>query len=179
MPQVGKRGWMYLLVAAAVLAAHSVGAQAKMEIRTEAFAPGAPIPDKYTCAGDNLSPALSFSGVPAGTKSLALVVDDPDAPAGTFVHWVVYNIPPQTTHLEAGVQRGPAMRGGAVQGRNDFGQTGYGGPCPPPGSPHHYHFRLYALNSPITPQSATAPDVERAMQGHILASAEMVGTFER
>jgi Raf kinase inhibitor-like YbhB/YbcL family protein len=107
------------------------------------------------------------------------VVEDPDAPLGTFVHWVAYNIPPRTTRIDAGAQRGSAMPGGGVQGRNDFGQTGYGGPCPPPGSPHHYHFRLFALNSPIAPGSATGRGVRRAMQGHILASAEMVGTFER
>lgn len=151
-----------------------------MEIRTDAFAPGASIPEKYTCSGENISPPLAISGVPQSAKALVLVVDDPDAPAGTFVHWVVYNMPPRTDRIDAGVKPAQTMPGGGMQGRNDFGRAGYGGPCPPPGSPHHYRFRLFALSSQITPpQSATGPDVEQAMQGHILASTEMVGTFGR
>lgn len=165
--------------AAIMFFAASTWAQSKMEIRTDAFAPGATIPDKYTCNGENLSPALAISGVPPSAKALALVVDDPDAPAGTFVHWVVYNTPAQTGRIDAGVQPGESMPGGGVQGRNGFGNLGYGGPCPPPGSLHHYHFRLFALNSQIVPLSATGADVEQAMQGHVVASAEMVGTFER
>ncbi len=181
MSNIAQCGWKVLLVSAAAMAlgAANVWGQSKMEIHTDAFAAGAPIPDKYTCTGENVSPGLAISGVPSAAKSLALVVDDPDAPMGTFVHWVAYNIPPHTTRIDAGVRQGSAMPGGGVQGRNDFGQTGYGGPCPPPGSPHHYHFRLFALNGPIAPQSATGRGLERAMQGHILASAEMVGTFER
>lgn len=181
MPNITKCGWKVspVFTIAIALAMTNAAAQSKMEIRTNAFAPGAPIPDKYTCSGENLSPALAISGLPPSAKSLALIVDDPDAPAGTFVHWVVYNIPPGTTEIDAGVRPAAAMPGGGVQGRNDFGRLGYGGPCPPPGSPHHYHFRLFALNSQITPRSATGPAVEQAMQGHIVASAEMVGTFQR
>jgi hypothetical protein len=150
-----------------------------MEIRTDAFAPGTSIPDKYTCSGENISPPLAISGVPQSAKALVLIVDDPDAPAGTFVHWVVYNMPPQTKGIDAGVKPGNTMPGGGMQGRNDFGGVGYGGPCPPPGSSHHYRFRLFALNGEITPQATTGPGVEQAMQGHILTSTEMVGTFGR
>ena len=167
------------LAAAAILIAANAWPQSKMEIRTDAFAPGASIPEKYTCSGENISPPLALSGVPPSAKALVLIVDDPDAPAGTFVHWVVYNMPPQTNRIDAGVKPGQTMPGGGMQGRNDFGRIGYGGPCPPPGSPHHYRFRLFALNSPITPQSDTGAGVEQAMQGHIPASAEMVGTFGR
>jgi Raf kinase inhibitor-like YbhB/YbcL family protein len=180
MANIAKCGWkLSLICAAAVLVTTNVSAQSKMEIRTGAFAPGGPIPEQYTCAGENISPALAISGVPASAKAMVLIVDDPDAPAGTFVHWVVYNIPPQTVHIDGGVSQGQSMPGGGVQGRNDFGRTGYGGPCPPPGSPHHYRFRVFALNSQIGPSSDTGPAVEQAMQGHVLASAEMVGTFGR
>ncbi|HEY2105038.1 MAG TPA: YbhB/YbcL family Raf kinase inhibitor-like protein [Candidatus Binataceae bacterium] len=168
-----------LLGATVILVAANAWPQSKMEIRTDAFAPGASIPGKYTCSGENISPPLAISGVPQSAKALALIVDDPDAPSGTFTHWVVYNLPPRTNHLEAGVKPGPTMPGGGTQGRNDFGGAGYGGPCPPPGSTHHYRFRLFALNGEITPQSASGPEVEQAMRGHILASAEMVGTFGR
>jgi Raf kinase inhibitor-like YbhB/YbcL family protein len=181
MPKFAKRGLkpVLTLAAAIVFFAATTWAQSKMEIRTGAFAPGAAIPDKYTCNGENLSPALVISGVPPSAQTLVLVVDDPDAPAGTFVHWVVYNMPAQTGRIDAGVQPGESMPGGGVQGRNGFGNLGYGGPCPPPGPPHHYHFRLFALNSQIAPQPAIGPAVEQAMQGHVVASAEMVGTFER
>lgn len=168
-----------VLAAAAILIAANAWPQSKMEIRTGAFAPGASIPEKYTCSGENISPPLAISGVPRSAKALVLIVDDPDAPAGTFVHWVVYNMPPQTNRIDAGVKSDKTMPGGGMQGRNDFGGVGYGGPCPPPGSPHHYRFRLFALSSPITPQSATGPGVEETMQGHILASTEIVGTFGR
>ena len=168
-----------LCVAAAMPLAATVWAQPKMEIRSAAFAPGAPIPTKYTCSGENISPALSFSGLPQAARSLALIVDDPDAPSGTFVHWVVYNLPLQTTHLDEAVKKGTAITGGGSQGRNDFGRDGYGGPCPPPGAPHHYRFRLFALNSQLAPQPATGQGVEQAIEGHVLASAEVVGTFGR
>jgi Raf kinase inhibitor-like YbhB/YbcL family protein len=181
MPNIAKCGrkLFVMAAAAAMFAAANAWPQSKMEIRTDAFAPAAPIPEKYTCAGENVSPALVISGVPPSAKALALIVDDPDAPSGTFVHWVVYNMPPQTARIDSGVKQSTAMPGGGAQGRNDFGRVGYGGPCPPPGSPHHYRFRLFALNSQIAPQSTTGPGVEQAIEGHVLASAEMVGTFER
>jgi Raf kinase inhibitor-like YbhB/YbcL family protein len=182
MTRYGRYGGEFrltLCIGAALLLAVRAWAQPKMEIRTGAFASGAPIPSKYTCSGDDVSPALSISGVPQSAKALALIVDDPDAPSGTFVHWVVYNLPPRTTHLDEAVNKGTAMPGGGSQGRNDFGRDGYGGPCPPPGSPHHYRFRLFALNSQIAPQSATGQAVEQAMGGHVIATAAMIGTFQR
>ncbi len=179
MANIPKRGSKLAILIAAMVIGASASAESKMEIKTAAFAPGATIPDKYTCSGENVSPPLAISGVPPPAKSLALIVDDPDAPAGTFVHWAVYNLPPQTTQIDAGVKPGTAMPGGGVQGRNDFGRDGYGGPCPPPGSPHHYRFRVFALNVRISPQPATGPAVEQAMEDHVMASAETVGTFGR
>ncbi len=181
MPSPGNRRFRLLLVYfAASLSLPAAGwSQSKMEIRTGAFTPGSAIPAKYTCSGEDISPSLSWSGVPQGTKSLALIVDDPDAPSGTFVHWVVYNLPPKTSHFDDAVPKGTSMPGGGLQGRNDFGHDGYGGPCPPPGSPHHYRFRLFALNSQISPQSSKGPEVEQAMKDHILASVELTGTFAR
>jgi Raf kinase inhibitor-like YbhB/YbcL family protein len=170
---------LLMMLAASMLAASSIRAQSKMEIRAEAFASGASIPEKYTCSGENLSPALTMSGVPPAAKALVLIVDDPDAPSGRFFHWVVYNLPPSATHIEAGIKQSTTMPGGGVQGRNDFGRIGYGGPCPPPGSPHHYRFRVFALNAQVSPGTDTGAAIEQAMQGHVLASSEIVGTFGR
>jgi Raf kinase inhibitor-like YbhB/YbcL family protein len=167
------------LLIGALLLAVNARAQARMEIRSGAFSPGATIPQQYTCSGEDVSPPLTISGVPEQAKALALIVDDPDAPSGTFVHWVVYNLPPHTGHIEAGVKPGATMPQGGEQGRNDFGRLGYGGPCPPPGSPHHYRFRLFALNSEIRPASPSGTAVEQAMQGHIVASVQTTGTFGR
>jgi Raf kinase inhibitor-like YbhB/YbcL family protein len=168
-----------LFIAAIALTATSARAQPTMRLGSSAFAPGSSIPAKYTCSGENISPPLDISGVPSTAKSLLLVVDDPDAPSGTFDHWVVYNLPPGTTRIPAGVKPGATMPGGGQQARNDFGRLGYGGPCPPPGSPHHYRFWLFALNGKITPTSPDAHTVQRAMHGHVLESAETTGTFGR
>jgi Raf kinase inhibitor-like YbhB/YbcL family protein len=139
------------------------------------------IPEKYTCEGDDVSPALSWSGIPARTKSLALIVDDPDAPDPkapkmTWVHWVLYNIPPSASGLPEAV-RPDALPGGAKQGTNDWKRTGYGGPCPPIGR-HRYFHKLYALDTELqglgTPTKAA---LEKAMEGHVLAKAELVGTY--
>lgn len=149
----------------------------KLELRTTAFHPGGPIPARFTCSGANVSPALSWSQPPAGTKSLALIVDDPDAPAGTWVHWVVYNLPASTRQLPENVPRGGAVAG---QGINDFSLNGYGGPCPPPGKPHRYFFRLYALDTILEFRSTpNRSGVDEAMKGHILAQGELMGTFGR
>ena len=156
-----------------------VQAQTKLEVSSTAFAPGAAIPARYTCSGEDLSPPLSFSGVPPSARSLALIVDDPDAPGGRFFHWVVYNLTPTTTHLDRAVSNAAVTSSSGAQGRNDFGRDGYGGPCPPPGKPHHYRFRLYALNNRIAPQAATGTGVEQAMEEHIIGSAELVGTYGR
>lgn len=145
-------------------------------ITSAAFRNGQPIPREYTCDGKDSAPPLAFSNVPKDAKSLALICDDPDAPAGTWVHWVVYSLPPVTS----GIDSGAPMAGGTRQGTNDFKRVGYGGPCPPPGKPHRYFFRLYALDQEITlPPGATRKQLDDAMKGHILARAELMGTYQR
>lgn len=151
-----------------------------MQITSTAFAEGQPIPDQYSCAGPDVSPPLTWSNAPAGTKSFALITDDPDAPMGTWVHWVIYNLPPTTTALAENTPRSPELPNGAKQGVNDFGRTGYGGPCPPRGKPHHYHFKIYALDTPLDLKSgATKKELLKAMNGHVLAEGQLVGTFQR
>jgi len=147
-----------------------------MTVTSQAFGQGAAIPARYTCSGADVSPPLSWSGAPDGTKSLALTVIDPDAPGKPFVHWVVFNVPATATDLGEGA-RPPE---GSTEGRNDFGSNGYRGPCPPPGSPHHYHFKLYALDTELTLRSgASESSFQDAIKGHVLASGELVGTFKR
>lgn len=157
------------------------GAADKMSLRltSSAFQEGGLIPAEYTCAGANVSPPLKWGDVPAETKALALVVDDPDAPRGTWVHWVVYNLPAATRELAAGVPAQVELPGGGRQGRNDFGQTAYGGPCPPSGT-HRYYFKLYALNARLDlPPGATKQDLLRAMYGHILDEGQLMGRFKK
>ena len=156
-------------------------APATMTITSPAFADNGGIPAKYTCDGAGVSPPLAWSGVPGTAKALALIVDDPDAPDPaapkvTWVHWVVYNLPPASGGLpEAAV----ALPPGATQGTTDFKNTAYGGPCPPVGR-HRYFFKLYALDAPLPDLgSATKAQVESAMVGHVVAKAELVGTYKR
>ena len=152
-----------------------------MNLTSSAFAQNGAIPKKYTCDGGDTSPPLSWSGVPAEAKSLVLIVDDPDAPDPaapkmTWVHWVLYNLSPSTGGLAEGVKSLPA---GTVEGTNDWQRTGYGGPCPPVGR-HRYFHKLYALDTVI--HGLNRPDkaaVERAMQGHVIARAELIGTYKR
>lgn len=149
-------------------------------LETKAFPKGGEIPSKFTCSGENISPALSWSGAPGGTKAFALIVEDPDAPSGIFTHWVVYDLPAEAHQLPENVSQADELSGGGRQGRNDFRRTGYGGPCPPPGKPHRYFFRLYALNSALNlPAGASKREVESAMRGHVLAQAELMGKFAR
>jgi Raf kinase inhibitor-like YbhB/YbcL family protein len=139
---------------------------------------GSQIPAKFTCSGAGISPQLAWTAPPAATASFALTVTDPDAPRRTFVHWVLYDLPAGTRALPEGLPR--QLTDGALQGRNDFGEIGYGGPCPPPGSPHHYVFTLYALDAKLNlPVGATRAQVEAAMQGHILARGELIGIYQR
>jgi Raf kinase inhibitor-like YbhB/YbcL family protein len=152
---------------------------ASLELRTTAFKPGGDIPGKFTCSGTDVSPALAWGGAPSGTASFALIMDDPDAPAGTWVHWVVYDLPASARQLPEGVRKADAVSGGGRQGINDFGNPGYGGPCPPPGKPHRYFFKLYALNKQLGLDRATKQAVEQAMKGHILAQGELMGRFGR
>jgi Raf kinase inhibitor-like YbhB/YbcL family protein len=151
-----------------------------IKIISTAFSEGNPIPKKYTCDAQDASPPLAWSGAPAETKSLALIVDDPDAPVGTWVHWVIYNLPPMLTELKEGIAKTPTVEGGGIQGNNDFRKVGYGGPCPPRGKPHRYFFKLYALDQMLELKSgASKADVEKAMRGHILAQGQLIGTYSR
>jgi Raf kinase inhibitor-like YbhB/YbcL family protein len=149
-------------------------------LTSSAFADGSPIPTQHTCDGVDASPPLKWIGPPAGTKSFALICDDPDAPAGVWVHWVLYNIPATVVELPEGVPLDEVVLNGARQGLNDFTRIGYGGPCPPRGKPHRYFFKLYALDVDLSLKSkATKQDVVAAMQGHILEEAQLMGTYQR
>ena len=160
--------------------AYARPAQAQLVLTSSAIAPGAAIAADYACTGADRSPALAWTGAPGSAKSFALIVDDPDAPGGTFVHWVAYNIPARVTSLPAGLPRTAEIAGDGTNGINGFAHIGYNGPCPPPGKLHHYHFRLFALDSKLTPgDNANADAVRSAMKGRVVATAELVGTFER
>ena len=149
-------------------------------ISSSSFPQGGEIPRQFTCDGADISPQLSWTAPPAGTQSLALIADDPDAPVGTWVHWVLYNLPPSATSLPEGLGKAEELSGGGRQGRNDFRRIGYGGPCPPPGKPHRYFFKLYALDAQLDLKSgASKQELERAMSGHVLARAELMGKYQR
>ncbi len=151
-----------------------------MILFSTAFENGGFIPERYTCKGENISPPLSWTGIPPEAKSLVLICDDPDAPGGVFNHWLLYNIPPTTTSLPEGIPPLLTLPDGSLQGFNSFGRIGYGGPCPPPGPAHRYFFRLYALDKTLElPPKARKPEVLKAMEGHILAVAELMGRFSR
>ena len=150
------------------------------EITSSTFAPGGSIPRRHTCDGEDRSPPLAWKDVPAGTKSLALVCDDPDAPAGTWVHWVIWAIPAGAAGLPEGVAPSPTLPDGTRQGRNDFKRTGWGGPCPPKGGPHRYYFRLSAVDRVVDlPPGATRAELDRALEGHTLGRAELMGRYAR
>jgi Raf kinase inhibitor-like YbhB/YbcL family protein len=147
-------------------------------VRSSAFPAGGAIPRQFTCDGADQSPPLAWSDQPAGTKSLALIVEDPDAPGGTFVHWVLFNLPPTPAELAQAVPHVSTLDNGARQGRNDFRRVGYGGPCPPRGSTHRYFIRFFALDAALnlTP-GATAYELRAAIQDHTLGKTELMGTF--
>ena len=145
-----------------------------------AFKEGDFIPKKHTCEGPDLSPPLRWTNAPKGTKSIALIADDPDAPVGTWVHWVIFNLPGETTELPEGVPAQETLPNGARQGLNDFRRVGYGGPCPPPGKPHRYYFKLNALDVTLDLRPrATKAQVLEAVKGHILGEAQLMGRFGR
>ena len=151
-----------------------------IQITSSAFSEGSPIPKKYTCDAEDISPPLAWSGVPVGAKSLALIADDPDAPVGTWTHWVIFNLPPTLTGLSAGIAKTPQAEGGALQGNNDFRRIGYGGPCPPRGKQHRYFFKLYALDTSLALKAGSSKaDLEKAIRGHILAQGQLMGTYSR
>lgn len=154
-----------------------------LSLTSTAFKDGDAIPSQFTCDGADRSPALAWSGAPKNTAAYAIIVEDPDAPGGTFIHWVLYDIPATARSLPEGIAKGDtvASLGSARQGRTGFkGVPGYGGPCPPRGPAHHYHFRLFALDKVLgIPAGASRDDVVSAMRGHELARGELVGTYAR
>jgi hypothetical protein len=174
---------LILVVLALVVPAEVRGQKAsssKMELKTTSFTPGGFIPKRFTCEAADVSPALAWTDPPPGTQSFAIIEDDPDAPSGTFVHWVVYNLPAAYRRLPEALSGNDQMPGGGRQGTNDFSRTGYSGPCPPPGRPHRYFIRLYALDAKlILRPAATRKELEAAMKGHILAQAELMGRYQR
>lgn len=153
----------------------------KMDIKitSSAFKDGGLIPTKYTCDGADISPPLQWDAVPEGTKSIALICDDPDAPMGTWVHWVLYNLPPDVVELAEDVPADETLPNGAMQGTSDFGRIGYGGPCPPSGT-HRYFFKIYLLDTTLDlSPGARKRDLLKAMEGHILAQGQLIGKYKR
>ncbi len=160
--------------------AREKGETMSLQMSSAAFSSGEAIPKKFTCDGPDVSPQLKWNDPPANTQSMALIMDDPDAPGSTWVHWVLYDLPANTRELPEGVAKQEQLSSGARQGRNDFEKTGYGGPCPPPGKPHRYFFKLYALDNKLNLKSgATKVELERAMKSHVLAQAELIGKYGR
>ena len=151
-----------------------------LQLTSSAFQPEGNIPRQFTCEGNDVSPDLTWKNVPSGAKSFALIVHDPDAPRpGGFTHWVVYNIPANVTQIPQGASKGDTLSGGGVQGKNDNGQNGYMGPCPPSGT-HRYYFYLYALDTQLKLKAgATKDEVEKAIKGHILEKAELMGRYKK
>jgi Raf kinase inhibitor-like YbhB/YbcL family protein len=156
------------------------GGNMALAVSSPSFQNGGEIPKKFTCTDADVSPELEWTAVPGGTQSLALIADDPDAPAGTWTHWILFDLPAETKSLPENVSKQDELPNGARQGRNDFRKIGYGGPCPPTGKPHRYFFKLYALDRKLDLKpGASKQDVEQAMQGHILAQGELMGRFQR
>ena len=149
-------------------------------ISSASFQNGGDIPKKFTCDGADISPELQWTSPPSGSQSFAVIADDPDAPAGTWTHWLLFDLPAQTSSLPEGVSKVDELPTGGRQGRNDFHRIGYGGPCPPPGKPHRYFFKLYALDNKLNLKpGASKQELEQAMQGHTLAQAELMGKYQR
>ena len=154
--------------------------EAEMELKSTAFQEGGRIPAKYTCEGQDISPPLTWDGVPEQTQSLALIMDDPDAPVGVFTHWVLFNMPPDSLQLPEAISNESQLPSDTLQGKNDFGRLGYGGPCPPPGYPHQYRFTLYALDQQLELKAGVSKkQLLNAMQEHILAQGQLIGTYQR
>lgn len=151
-----------------------------LSLTSTAFTNGQSIPRQYAFDDDNLSPALQWSNVPPATKSRTLICDDPDAPVGTWVHWVIYDLAPATSGLPGDVPKTPELFNGTKQGVNDFKRFGYGGPAPPPGKPHRYYFKLFALDAKLSLKPGiTKKDLLKAMDGHVLAEGQLMGTYQR
>jgi Raf kinase inhibitor-like YbhB/YbcL family protein len=158
----------------------SAGGAMTFALTSSAFEQGKEIPRQHTCEGKDISPPLRWTGAPGAAKSFALIADDPDAPVGTWVHWVLYDLPGSASELPESIPTTETLPSGARQGLNDFRKVGYGGPCPPPGKPHRYFFKLYALDAPTGLQPrANKGDVLKAVEGHVLGQAELMGTYRR
>jgi Raf kinase inhibitor-like YbhB/YbcL family protein len=168
-----------ILITIPVFGQEGEGVMQKIEVRSSAFGEGERIPSDFTCDGADMSPPIEWSGVPVRAQSLAVIVDDPDATSGNWTHWLVYDLPPDLTQLRAGISAKEKLPGEALQGRTDFGKTGYGGPCPPSGE-HRYFFKVYALDAMLRLKSgASKQELLRAMQGHILAEGVLMGRYDR
>ena len=155
------------------------GSIESLTLTSAAFKEGEMIPRRYSCDGADVSPPLEWNSVPPQTKSFALIADDPDAPMGTWVHWVIFNIPANLTALPEEVPTTSSLQDGTLQGRNDFRKTGYGGPCPPGGT-HRYYFKLYALDAMLKlPSGSTKADLLNAMEGHIIGKGQLMGKYSR
>lgn len=153
--------------------------QIEFKLTSNAFKEGEAIPRQYTCDGVNVSPSLEWSGVPKNAKTIAIIADDPDAPSGTWVHWVLYNLPADVIGLVENLPARENLRAGGFQGKSDFGKIGYGGPCPPSGS-HRYFFKIYAVDSELPLKAgATKAEVEKALEGHIVGQTQLMGTYAR
>lgn len=163
------------------IATYGQGAKTmSLTVSSASFSSGGEIARKFTCDGEDVSPQISWSGAPDGTQAFALIADDPDAPAGTWTHWVLYDLPATTTNLNEGLEKSEQLPDGSKQGRNDFRKIGYNGPCPPAGKPHRYFFKVYALDRKLNVKAGAArSEVEKAMQGHVEAQGEYMGTFRR
>jgi len=160
--------------------ANGKGGALAFTISSPSFHNGGQIPKKFTCDGADVSPGLQWGSAPSGTQSFALIADDPDAPVGTWTHWVLFDLPAQTNSLPEGIAKVDDPPSGGHQGRNDFRKIGYGGPCPPPGKPHRYFFKLYALDKKLDLKpGASKQEVEQAMQGHMVGQAEVFGMYQR
>lgn len=151
----------------------------ELKVISAAFKEGEPIPRQYTCHGINISPPLEWGGAPKSARTIAIIADDPDAPAGTWVHWVLYNLPAENIGFVENLPATENLKAGGFQGKNDFGKIGYGGPCPPSGT-HRYFFKVYALDAELPLEAgATKADVEKAMQGHVVGQGQLMGTYGR
>ena len=173
-----------ILVALALLLPAEVRGQkatsSKLELKTTSFTAGGSIPRQFTCDASDISPALAWTDPPPGTQTFAIIEDDPDAPSGTFVHWVIYDLPANSRRLPQALSKNGQIPDGGRQGTNDFSRTGYSGPCPPRGRPHRYFIRLFALDARLNLRpAATRRELDEAMKGHILAEAELMGRYGR
>lgn len=170
---------LFLVAGFSLLWVTSVDAAGQLEVTSSAFEEGANIPSDFTCDGEELSPPIQWASAPDGTKGFAVVVSDPDAPSGNWVHWMIYDLSPELDQLPLGISAKAVIPGGGFQGKNDFGKMGYGGPCPPQGA-HRYFFKVYALDTILHLEPGVSKEqLERAMRGHILAEGSLMGRYER